>query len=162
MGKVEKKLSINYIEYLSLEDLPSDWYQLSLQTIINAKHAYAPYSNFLVSAALRLRNGHHLYGTNIENASFPVGTCAERNVLSYAISNFSEEEIALIVVYGRFKSAESNSFISPCGMCRQAILEAEKRQNSNITILLLVENGRAIAFDSAQDLLPMSFDQLKY
>jgi cytidine deaminase len=161
MGRIEKKLSISYVEYDSLNNLPSEWYSLTMQTIDNAKNAYAPYSNFLVSAGVLLKGSRKLFGTNIENVALPIGLCAERNVLGNAISNFSNEVIEVIAIYGKFKSADKNSFISPCGMCRQAILEAEIKQKSSITILLLIENGRVLAFKSAEDLLPISFDKLK-
>jgi len=78
-----------------------------------AESAYAPYSNFLVGAAVRARDGRVFVGTNVENASYPLGICAEKSALAAAIAAGCRpgdlEEIAVTA--------------SPCGGCRQWLVE---------------------------------------
>ncbi len=79
--------------------------------------AYAPYSRFPVGAALRTPSGAVFAGANVENAAFPVGICAEAGAISAMIAA-GEQEIAEILIIG-----EGNALVTPCGACRQRILE---------------------------------------
>lgn len=84
-----------------------------------AAKAYAPYSNFPVGAALRTRNGETFIGCNIENASYGLGTCAERTAIAAAvIAGFGPGEIDEMAVY-----VPQEEIASPCGACRQVISE---------------------------------------
>ena len=121
-----------------------------------AARAYAPYSNFLVGAALRLNDASIITGNNQENASFPAGICAERTALHAAMSaNPSAVVEALAVVVPQVKG---DMPISPCGICRQALLEQETRQGMPMRILLGTSEGTVIELASAADLLPLHFD----
>ena len=111
-----------------------------------ADGAYAPYSRFLVGAALRLENGQVICGNNQENASFPAGICAERTAVFYAHANFPETQIRAIAITA-----------SPCGICRQVLLESEKRAGVPIRVLLAAGDKVRI-FQSVKDLLPFGFD----
>jgi homotetrameric cytidine deaminase len=84
-----------------------------------AQHAYAPYSNFRVGAALRLSNGEIVTGVNVENVSFGLTICAERSALAQAVSQFGPEiRIEAVAI------ANLNSIASPpCGACRQVLSE---------------------------------------
>lgn len=74
-----------------------------------AKRAYAPYSNFFVGAAIRTRDGRIFDGTNVENAAYPLGICAEKSALSKAVSeNVKPGDVEVLAVTA-----------SPCGGCRQ-------------------------------------------
>ena len=78
-----------------------------------AATAYAPYSKFLVGAALLLRDGRVVTGVNVENASYPLGMCAERCAISRAVAEgVPREEMEAIAITA-----------SPCGGCRQWLLE---------------------------------------
>ena len=160
MGMKEKKLSIVYKEFDSLQSLNKNWQALVSDTIKHNVSAYAPYSNFFVSAGVLLNNGKYYFGANVENASFPVGICAERNVLSHVITNFPHQKIEAIAIYGRNIKQTNNCFVSPCGMCRQAILETEQRQKKEIAIILVTSVDRITIFNSAKDILPLAFDKL--
>jgi cytidine deaminase len=121
-----------------------------------AGRAYAPYSRFLVGAALLQSNGVVVTGNNQENASFPAGICAERTALHAALSldpTAIVVEMAIVV-----PSAPPDRPVSPCGICRQALLEQEHRQGAPIRLLLASSNGRVIELERAGDLLPLSFD----
>jgi len=83
---------------------------------IQAK-AYAPYSRFKVGAAIATTNGKVFIGCNVENAAYPVGSCAEAGAISAMIAA-GEKRIAQIVVMG-----EGENLVTPCGGCRQRIRE---------------------------------------
>src|SRR3954453_8229334 len=80
------------------------------------QHAYAPYSHFQVGAIARLSNGEVVAGSNQENASFPVGLCAERVLLSSASSLFPKVPIETSAISYHNEKGESNHPISPCGI----------------------------------------------
>lgn len=124
--------------------------------IVAAGKAYAPYSRFRVGASLRLSDGTVVSGSNQENASFPAGICAERSALHAAMSQWDQgtvKEMAVVVLSG-----PKDRPVSPCGICRQALLEQERRQGGPIRLLMAVPNGPVHEVDSAGKLLPLSFD----
>ena len=127
-----------------------------IQTSIEfAANAYAPYSKFHVSAVARLTNGEVIKGANMENASYPVCICAERNLLSTVVSNFPNEKIVDIAVY---VDKDLGVPVPPCGLCRQTLVEVELRQKAPIRLSMVAKNGDIIIVDSCLDLLPWSFD----
>lgn len=119
--------------------------------------AYAPYSNFLVGAALRLNNGTVVTGNNQENASFPAGTCAERTALHAAMSHDPAARVDVIAVM--VPGVSGDRPVSPCGICRQALLEQEYRQQAPLRVLLGTAEGTVIELERASDLLPLHFDR---
>lgn len=83
------------------------------------ENAYAPYSNFKVGAAVKLKDGTFIHGANVENASFGLCNCAERSAIFSLISQgFNHDDIESITVIGDTKGP-----ISPCGACRQVLYE---------------------------------------
>ncbi len=120
-------------------------------------HAYAPYSNFRVGAAVMLIDGQTLSGSNQENASFPAGICAERVVLSAASATFPGTAIISLALTYVNKSSTSNRPISPCGICRQTLAEYEQRFNHPIRMILGGISGEIFIVNRATDLLPFAF-----
>lgn len=121
------------------------------------QNAYAPYSNFHVGAAVLLGDGKIVTGVNIENASYPVGICAERSALASAISSYPKEEIECIAISYYSPTGDNNTPAFPCGMCRQFISECEDRNHKPITLILAAKEGKIIVVNTAKDLLPFSF-----
>jgi cytidine deaminase len=102
--------------------------------------AYAPYSNFLVGAAALLRDGRVVTGANVENASYPLGICAERTALARAVTDGSQPgDIEAIAITA-----------SPCGGCRQWLLEFK------LDRVIFMHEGELLV-RSPQELLPDSF-----
>jgi cytidine deaminase len=119
--------------------------------------AYAPYSNFNVGAVAKLANGHIVAGTNQENASYPAGLCAERVLLSSAASLYPQVAIDTIAISYNNINGESNHPISPCGICRQSLVEYEERTKQPIRLILSGMQGKVFIIKTAGLLLPLSF-----
>lgn len=121
------------------------------------EQAYAPYSNFWVGAAAKLVNGEVVTGTNQENASYPVGICAERVLLSAVSTLFPNVAIDTMAIAYHSLQGKSNVPVSPCGMCRQALLEYQNRTQKSIRLILSGLEGEVIIIERADLLLPLSF-----
>jgi len=121
------------------------------------KSAYAPYSNFEVGAAAKLEDGEVLTGSNQENASYPVGLCAERVLLSAISSLRPGTGIETMAISYHNSNGDSDHPISPCGMCRQSLLEYESRFQHPIRLILGGMEGKVYVIEKASMLLPLSF-----
>ncbi|MGV6861961.1 MAG: cytidine deaminase [Putridiphycobacter sp.] len=151
----------NQFEYLTtnqIGDFTKEEQALIKATINKSKDAYAPYSKFNVSSGILFDKDQIICATNVENASYPIGTCAERNVLSFFISNYPTSKIEVIAVYAENNIGELNQPITPCGMCRQALLEAESRQKQNIKIIMIGNESNFLIVNKCSHLLPFAFD----
>lgn len=120
--------------------------------------AFAPYSNFKVGAAARLNSGAIIIGSNQESASYPVGICAERALLNSIGSQFPEASIVSLAVSYDPVGKPSIEPLSPCGMCRQSILDYENRYQAPIRVILSGLEGEVMTFKTASDLLPFGFN----
>lgn len=121
--------------------------------------SYAPYSRFCVGAAALLDNGEIVTGNNQENCAYPSGLCAERTTLFYANSRYPDVPVRTLCIAARDTSGSfTKEPISPCGACRQVMLETEHRFGRPMQVMLFGTNG-IYFIDSAQDLLPVGFDQ---
>ena len=152
-----EQIDINIsIESYQLDELsPQD--QELVQAAIKATHnAYANYSRFYVGAALRLENGKMVIGANQENAAFPSGLCAERTAVFAAQANYPDSPIETLAIAGRNEKGVLPDPITPCGACRQVILEIEDRYKKPIKILLY-GTQKIYCVRSVKDLLPLSF-----
>ncbi len=89
--------------------------RLHAEALAVRKHAYAPYSGYAVGAALLTSSGQSYSGTNVENAAYPEGMCAERSALFAAVSSGEREFEAIVIV--------TENAGAPCGACRQALSE---------------------------------------
>ena len=153
----KQAFSFNYEVYNSIEDLKEEDAMLLRKAREVTSDAYAPYSNFHVGAIARLENGETVTGSNQENASFPVGLCAERVLLSTSSSLFPKVPINTIAISYDNINGQSNHPISPCGICRQSLLEYEARVNQPIRLILGGMEGKVYIIEKASMLLPLSF-----
>ena len=150
-------INVAYTEYDSVTELPAPDQELVKAAHHAALRAYAPYSKFYVGAALRTSDGTIVTGNNQENASFPAGTCAERTALHAAMSVDPNTVITTMAVI--VPQVTGVRPVSPCGICRQALLEQESRQDRKpLRLLMAVQNGPVFELTSAGALLPLSFD----
>lgn len=153
----EIKFGFSYSSYDSINELPEHLQHLLEKAKEVTKHAYAPYSRFHVGAAARLVNGETITGTNQENASFPVGLCAERVLLSAISSQHPDVPIESIAISYASAHQKSDHPIAPCGICRQTLLEYEIRLKSHIQLVLAGFTGKVYVLDSVSTLLPLAF-----
>ena len=119
--------------------------------------AYAPYSRFRVGAAATLKNGSVVTGSNQENASFPVGICAERVLLSAVASLHPGEPVVTLAVSYINEDGPSGTPITPCGICRQSLAEYQSRTGTAIRLVLSGQSGPVWVIDDAGALLPLGF-----
>ncbi len=154
---MEKQIIIKYSEFDSWKELADSEIKMVEKAYSMCEQAYAPYSNFQVGATLLLSNGEIVSGNNQENIAYPSGLCAERVALFFAGSNFPTEKVESIVVVAKGDLVSFDKLLSPCGSCRQVLMESEMRQNKNIRVVLVSQNGRTIVFNSILDLLPFAF-----
>lgn len=161
----KKTLQINYEIVEDFKKLSIIEQDLIQKTIAILPKAYAPYSNFHVGAGLLLSNNEILVNVNQENIAFPVGICAERALLSMidGLHDFNVIKIeALVIAFQKQDNASDGpEYISPCGMCRQAILEYEQRNETPFPIYMIYQDFKsAIKVSSIRSLLPFSFDSI--
>lgn len=109
--------------------------------------AYVPYSKFPVAALLIDENGNKHKGVNVENASFGLTLCAERNAITTAVTE-NMQKIKVLVVTGNTPEP-----ISPCGACRQVIKEFSDSE----TVIILANKDKKYKITSLEELLPYSF-----
>lgn len=143
-------------EFNSLNELPDTDKELVNQSFKAAQKAYAPYSNFKVGAALRLVNGTVVDGSNQENASYPEGLCAERVTLNAAAHQHPTIAGETLAICAFKNGVLIKDAISPCGGCRQVMLEYMQRHNHPLRIIL-AGSEKIIVLENARYLLPFSF-----
>ena len=154
---MEKKIvNIEFLEYANLQDgLDVELANLLKRAEENLINSYSPYSQFKVSSAIKLSNGEIILGTNQENAAYPSGICAERVAIFSAKSNFPSQNVEEIAIV----TEQSNPLpFSPCGSCRQVLLEYEMLQKNPIKVILKSGNSKIWVFNSISDILPFGFD----
>jgi len=153
----EQKFEFSFEVYDSIDELNVDDRQLLIEARNVTVKAYAPYSNFHVGAAAKLSDDEIVTGTNQENASYPVGICAERVLLSALSSLYPGIPIETMAVSYQSTKIKSDHPISPCGMCRQALQEFEGRMDKPIRLILSGMEGKVYVIKSASLLLPLAF-----
>ena len=149
------KIEIN-MQFCQLDELSADDQELVQSAIGALANSYARYSHFNVGAALRLADGTIFIGANQENAAFPSGLCAERSAIFAAQSNRPDQAITTLAIAARNSNGLMENPISPCGGCRQVVLEIEDRYKQPVRILLYGTRG-IYCINSIKDLMPLSF-----
>ena len=144
---------------VQFDELSADDRELVERAIEATGRSYAVYSHFCVGAALRLDNGEIVIGCNQENASFPVGICAERAALFAAGSSYPDVAVHSLAIAARNAGGLLSEPVSPCGICRQAIVETEVRFCHPVRLLLYGARRIYIA-ESVKALLPLTFSEV--
>lgn len=139
-----------------LEELSNDEQQLVRKAMQATDNSYSPYSKFRVGAALRLADGTEIIGANQENAAFPVTLCAERTAIFAAQAQYPAQPIVALAVAARNENGFTEDPVTPCGSCRQVILEIEQRYNQSVKIYLYGTRG-VYVINTVRDLLPLCF-----
>jgi cytidine deaminase len=157
-------LSAEVTEYETLDELPPGEQRLVLEARAARGEAYAPYSNFLVGAALLLDDGTVIRGANQENASYGMTACAERTAIWRAWLQGRAHAILGIAITGGHKDETHEppphlrQPIRPCGACRQVLSEAGFRAKRDLFVILDSRGGVLHRVKDSNLLLPLSFD----
>lgn len=115
-----------------------------------SENSYSPYSSFPVGACVLYDNGNRYLGCNVENASYGLAICAERNAISSAISNGEKSKIKAIAIY-----SPKQKRCMPCGACRQWL--GEFALGSQETKIILEDENSDILVLSLEDIFPYGF-----
>ena len=149
------QISLEFTRHSSADRLPPSDREVLMEALAATDRAYAPYSGFNVGAALRSKDGTIRSGNNQENAAFPAGICAERNCLHAALAQDPHMVVDVMAIGARKQGIDQH--ISPCGVCRQVLLEQQARQGSAIRLLLAGADGSVIEVPDVSALLPLAF-----
>ena len=156
MKNLELKTTIKECQ---LEELSTEERHLVELAIEATRRSYAPYSHFHVGASLLLNNGVEIMGCNQENAAFPATLCAERSAIFAAGAQYPDVPIKTLAIAARTPDGELQAEpVSPCGTCRQVIIETETRFKQPVRILLYGRN-KIYVIDSIRQLMPLSFSE---
>ncbi len=154
---MQKEYSFKFQLYPNWESLQTIDISVVNKAFEAMEKAYAPYSKFKVGAALLLEDGQIIQGNNQENIAYPSGLCAERVALFHVGAQFPGIAVDLICIVAKGDLMPISQLLSPCGACRQVMLESENRQNKPIRIILVNQDNRTMCIDSVQNLLPFGF-----
>ena len=142
-----------------MDELTPEERSLIEQAIEGTNRSYSPYSLFHVGAALKLQNGVTFIGCNQENAAFPAGICAERSAIFAAGAQYPDQPVVMLAIAARSREGEfTKEPVSPCGTCRQVLIETETRFQHPVRILLYGQRC-VYVLDSIKQLMPLSFTE---
>ena len=156
---MKEKVLNSTIQVAQMDELSEVERELLEMAIEGTNRSYAPYSNFHVGAAILLENGIKFIGCNQENAAFPAGICAERAAIFAAGAQYPDQPILMLAIAARNEKGELvDEPVSPCGTCRQVIIETETRFKHPVRILLY---GKKCVYvvDGIHQLMPLSFTE---
>lgn len=153
MKELKQEISIRKYLYEELSDSDKRLIEAAKEA---TKRSYAPYSHFNVGAAVLLEDGTIVAGANQENAAYPSGLCAERTALFHAGSQYPDKAVITIAIAASNTEGFTELPVTPCGACRQVLLETEMRYKHPIRVLMY---GAAFTYEilGTKDLLPLSF-----
>ncbi len=157
---MKESFTFNYQLFSNWTDLPEQEQRLVDKAYEAMENAYAPYSEFKVGACALMDDGSFILGNNQENAAFPSGICAERVALFYAGANFPNKKVQTLCIVAKGDLMPVSQLLSPCGGCRQVMLESENRQKQPIRVILVNQDGRTMVLDSVIQLLPFGFGRI--
>lgn len=150
---MEKRvLSSEYSLYQ--ESYPACYELLCKAALLAREKSYSPYSAFRVGAAVLLDSGEIVEGANQENASYPLGSCAERIALNTAAMLYPDQLVKAIAICGGDEKLTPR-FVSPCGGCRQLFMEQYNRQGADFDVIMIGRDECCVV--RASLLLPFHF-----
>lgn len=146
------------MEVYQAGETPTEYAALISLAIEFRGKAYAPYSNFLVGAAVLTASGKILGGANQENASYPLCMCGERVALYHSAMALPGDPVVAVAIVVKSPMGAVLNPVMPCGACRQVLKEYEDRYGNDIKIIIRTDDERVWVVNSVKDLLPLGFD----
>ena len=154
---MQQIINLEFEKFNGLDELNETDRQLLLKAIDATKLSYSPYSNFKVGCAGITNMGNIVLGSNQENASYPVTICGEITLLATLSTIHPGENLTTLAIGHINQNGQSNCPITPCGLCRQALLEHEIYHRHNIRLILGGKTGGIWVINSISDILPIAF-----
>ncbi|MBW4888159.1 cytidine deaminase [Mucilaginibacter sp. HMF5004] len=154
---MKKEIKVAYEDFASLDELSVADKNLCLEAVKAMENSHSPYSKFRVGAALLLKSGKIVYGSNQENVAYPSGLCAERTALFAWGANHPNDPVISMAVTAHTDEFELLKPTTPCGSCLQVIAEYEQKQQQPIQILLYCIKGAIWKTTGIQSFLPFLF-----
>lgn len=154
---IKKTIETNVSIY-NFEELDESQKRLINKAKEQVNKAYAPYSEFHVGAAVELENGEIFAASNQENSAYPSGLCAERVAMFFANAQYPDIPVRMLAIAALTSGSFLAEPITPCGSCRQVLLETEMRFEKNIKVLLYGTN-HVFEIDNVKQLLPLCFEK---
>ena len=156
-----RKFEVKFEQYNVPDELNREERMLLNEADKAVDGSYAPYSEFHVGAAVLLENGIIVKGSNQENSAYPSGLCAERVALFYASAQYPGIAVKAIAITAKAENFIIETPIAPCGSCRQVISETEHRQQNKIRVIMQGQQGKILATEGIENLLPLVFQEEK-
>jgi cytidine deaminase len=151
------EIKINFQEYASVKELDTRDQDLCAEAVKAMKNSHSPYSKFRVGAALLLKSGKIIHGSNQENVAYPSGLCAERVALFYWGANHPDDPIISMAVTAHTDEFELHKPVTSCGSCLQVLAEYEKMQSQPVKVILFVSKGPVWVTNGIESFLPFLF-----
>ena len=155
---MQEKTVETKVKIYTFDELKNEYKQLLEKAKEQVNNAYAPYSGFQVGAAVELENGEIFTGNNQENAAYPSGLCAERVAMFYANANYPNVAVKTLAIAAFTNGKFLPNPVTPCGSCRQVLLETESRFGKNIPVLLY-GTEEVYLIENVKQLLPLCFEK---
>ncbi len=155
---MQRKIIETVIYEYTTEELSDEYLQLIEKAKDQLPKAWAPYSGFHVGAAVLLENNNTYAASNQENSAYPSGLCAERTAIFFANAQEPDIPVKAIAITAFTNGNLLNNPITPCGSCRQVLLETEQRYGKNITVILYGTKKTQV-IGSIKQLLPLCFEK---
>ena len=156
---MDASIKISYEVFDNAGELPADEANLLARAETAAEGAYAPFSEFNVGCAIELKEGEIMTGNNQENLAYPSGLCAERVTLFFANASGKGKDIRKIAVRAFSKNVDVNVPVTPCGACRQVMLEYERMAGRPFIVLMQGAKGKILRVSGVENsLLPFGFN----
>lgn len=154
---INREIKIAFQEYESVAGLSAPDQELCAEAAKAMANSHSPYSKFSVGAALRLKSGKIIHGSNQENVAYPSGLCAERVALFYWGANYPDDPIETMAVTAYTDEFELQKPVTSCGSCLQVLAECEKMQNAQVKVILFVGKGPVWVANGIESFLPFLF-----
>lgn len=155
---MKKNIIFEFEEYTNLNELSKPDRDLLEMAIKATELSYSPYSHFKVGAAGVTNKGNLVMGSNQENASYSVTSCGERTLLTHLSVQYPGEYLNTLAVSCIHPNGSNNNPVSPCGVCRQALLEHEINAGNSIRLILGGSHGPVLIVEGIVNLLPLAFN----
>ncbi|MCX2451149.1 cytidine deaminase [Pedobacter sp. PLR] len=155
----ERNFTISYQSFEGLEELNEKDKLLCLKAEEALKTSYSPYSRFKVGAAVKLKDGRIILGSNQENVAYPSGLCAERVALFRIGSEDPNAVIESIAITAKTDNFVIDKPVTCCGGCLQVMAEFEQQQKQEIEVLFYCINGEILKVKGIKNLVPFLFKE---